>query len=113
MGIAASKNRFPPIARQQGRGSIVAAWNLSIQYLQSRKEILEKAKVQAGAASRQAGENVVDTEENLPLAQIGRQRRDILAAPLELEMVPLVEAIDANMNLRAAGRRARHFLAQK
>ena len=56
---------------------------------------------------------MVDAEEELPLGEIHQQRNQIVAPLLELDVLALMEIVDANMDFRTAGHPARQLLAQE
>ena len=92
MGIASGDHGFSPIARQHGGRAVVVLRDLSIQGLHGRKEIFKKQEIEIRAAAGEARENVIDAEENILLAQISSQRRDITAAALQLDVIALLRS---------------------
>jgi hypothetical protein len=56
---------------------------------------------------------MVDAEENPVLVEIGSQRRYVHAAPLQLHVIPLSNAIHAHVDLRLTRSDAGYFFTQE
>ncbi len=66
-----------------------------------------------GARPGQARIQVIDRYKQPILQRIRQQAFDVVAAPLQFDMVVLADPVDAGVHLCAAGHRAGDFFAQK
>jgi len=75
--------------------------------------ICEEFEVGQSPAAGKAGVHVIETEEKILFTQVRHQREEIITPPLQLDVMPFGDAIDAHVKAGAAGRFARYFFTQK
>ena len=104
------------LARQAGhiRGvAIGGGQHLAVAGFHCRKDGDELLEIGAGAGAGQAGEGVIHAEQQAALLEVSEQGREVLAAALHLEVIAVLYAIDAHVQLGPAGGAAGNFLAQE
>ena len=78
-----------------------------------RKVFLEPFEVFALAAPGEAGEDVVDAEEEAALGEIHQQCDQIIAALLQLQVLAFGDVVDADVHFGAAGHFAGELFAHE
>ncbi len=87
--------------------------HVAVACFESIEGPLEQREVLDGAPPRQAGEDVVGAEEEAAFREVVRERLEIVAAQLDLDVVAILDVVDAHVKLGPAGQSARDFLAKE
>ena len=98
--------------------SCAARWlaafeHVAIARFDGGKIFLEPGEILALAAACDAGENVIDAEEETALGEIHQERDEIVAALLQLLVLALGDVVDADVHFGAAGHFAGELFADK
>jgi hypothetical protein len=73
----------------------------------------DPGKIVQGAASRKTGEDVVHAKEQTTLGEIGQQAYEVVATPLNLDMLAFGEVVNADMHCGAAWHAAGDLFTQE
>ncbi len=111
--VAAAHHNFAPLRREGRRGNIGTAEHVAIERLDGREKIGEEVEVALPAPAGQARERVVDAEQQSLLVEIGDQRMEIVAAGLHAAMLPLINAIDPDVDFGPARHGRRDLFTQE
>jgi hypothetical protein len=113
MGVAAADGDFVPLLGEL-RGALIGTFeHVAIARFDGRKIFLEPGEIFALAAAGDAGENVIDAEEQAALGEIHEQRDEIVAPLLQLLVLAVGDVVHADVHFGAAGHFAGEFFADE
>ena len=72
---------------------------MAVQRFHGREQVFEHLEVEFGAASGEAGEDVVDAEQDLLFVEIRGQSGHVVTLPLQLDVMPIFDPVYADMDL--------------
>lgn len=113
MRIAAADANFVPLFGEGGGADIGLLEHVAVARLDSWEVFVEPDEVIAVAAAGHAGEDVIDTEEESALGQVHQERDKIVSPLLELNVLTLMEVVNADVDFRTAGHATSQLLAEK
>ncbi len=103
MRVTAADGDFVPLFGEL-RGALVGAFeHVAIARFDGGKIFLEPGEILALAAAGDAGENVIDAEEEAALGEVHEERDDIVAALLQLRVLAIGDVVHADVDFGAAG----------
>ena len=101
--IAAGDGDFVETMREDFGAVICLAAHLSVAGFEGGNVGGEPLEVFEFAMTGEARENVIDAEKEFPFGEVHDEGEEIFAAVLNFEVVAIVEPVDTEMHLRAAG----------
>ncbi len=113
MSVASSQSRLVEGRCQGPRAAVRSIRHVTVQNLEGRKFSFEPFEITRIPPARQPRERMIDAEEKTLLTKVGKKPGQVVPPPLQLNMVPLAEVIDAHVEARSAWQDAAHFLAQE
>ncbi len=111
--VTAGDANLCPLPRKPCGGAVLLLKQLAIAGLDSGEMLFKTAEIIFYARTREAGKNVIDTEEDMALSQIRQERSHIAAALLNLYMLLFRNVEDPYVRSRAARHAAGNFLTYK
>lgn len=113
MRIASADHRLPPLSCKGSRRDIRTVEHVAVQCLDGWKVIRKQRIIPMVPPAGQARESVIDAEKELLAMKVCDQRVEIVAASLQVVMLPFCKAIYAHVNRGAVRHRGRDLFAQE
>ena len=113
VGVASAHGGLLPVLGQPRGGPVVEGRNVAVQRLHGGEQVFEHFEIQLRAAAGQAGENVVDAEQDFLFVQIRGQGGHVAAPALQFDVMPLFDAVHADVDLGARRRGTGDLFAQE
>src|SRR5215472_8169047 len=113
MRVAAADPDLSPAAGERRSVRVGALEHVAVVSLDGREIFLKPDEISELAAAGDARKDVIDTEENPALTQVHEQGDKVAAALLELDVLALMDVVNADVDLRTAGHPARQLFAEE
>src|SRR4029077_2349355 len=113
MRIASAQAGLAKAAGQLCGLAVMKGLHLPAIDLERRNVGFDPREIVQDAASRKAGEDVVHAKEQTTLGEIGQQAYEVVATPLNLDMLELGQVVNADVHSGAARHRAGDLFAEE
>jgi hypothetical protein len=113
MSVAAPYRRFSELAGECAGRAVIALQHAAIARLHRREGVLKPFEIRGVAAACERGEDMIGAIQKLLLVEISVQRKKIVRAALNFDVLPFGEVVNTDVNFGAAGKVAGYFFAKE